>query len=51
MKKKILTVPLIVIGVLLLLVGVGNIIDDGRVLTYDLTAVLSGAGILILAFR
>ncbi|MBN2628133.1 MAG: hypothetical protein JXA95_15800 [Spirochaetales bacterium] len=51
MKKRILTIALIVIGVLLLLNGFGNIMDDGRVLTYDLTSILSGAGLLILAFR
>jgi len=46
--NKIKTVSLIVIGVLLLINGFGNIIDDSRVLTYDITSVLSGIGFIIL---
>lgn len=38
---------LIVIGVLLLLNGIGNIIDDARILTYDIASVLSGIGFII----
>ncbi len=40
---------LIIIGSLLLLNGIGNIIDDSRVLTYDITSILSGIGFIILA--
>jgi len=47
MNKKI-KVLLIIIGVLLLITGIGNIIDDSRVLTYDITSILSGIGFIIL---
>ena len=40
---------LIFIGVLLLLNGVLNIIDDARVLTYDIASILSGIGFIIIA--
>lgn len=50
MNKKI-KIGLIVIGVLLLINGIGNIIDDARVLTYDITAVLSGIGFILLSLR
>jgi len=39
----------VVIGILLLAVGFGNIADDSRVLRYDITAILSGIGLLILS--
>ena len=48
MNKKFSRV-LIVIGVLLLINGIGNIIDDSRVLTYDITSILSGLGFIILS--
>ncbi len=41
-------ISLIVLGVLLLLNGIGNIIDDSRVLTYDIASILSGIGFIIL---
>ena len=47
--NKIIKISLIVLGVLLLLNGVGNVIDDSRVLTYDITSILSGIGFIILA--
>ena len=40
---------LLILGVLLLINGVGNIIDDARVLTYDLTAIFAGLGFVILS--
>jgi hypothetical protein len=40
---------LLVIGILLLLVGFGNIWDDSRVLVYDLTAIFSGIGFIIIS--
>jgi len=40
---------LLVLGFLLLINGFGNIIDDSRVLTYDLTAIFSGMGFIILS--
>lgn len=47
--NKTIKILLIVIGALLLVNGIGNIIDDSRVLTYDITSVLSGIGFIILA--
>ena len=44
-------ITLIVIGILLLFVGFGNIVDDSRVLTYDITAILSGIGFVILSMK
>lgn len=49
--KKTVNTGLIVIGILLLINGFGNIIDDARVLTYDITAVLSGMGFILLSLR
>ena len=48
--KKSMKIALGVIGVLLVLNGVLNIIDDARVLTYDIASVLSGIGFIILSF-
>ena len=48
MNKTIKT-TLIVLGALLLLNGIGNIIDDARVLTYDITSILSGIGFIVLS--
>jgi hypothetical protein len=38
---------LIIIGILLLLNGLLNIIDDGTILTYDIASILSGIGFVI----
>ena len=40
---------LVVIGILLLILGFGNIWDDSRVLVYDLTAILSGIGFITIS--
>jgi len=40
---------LIIIGILLFLNGVLNIIDDARVLTYDIASILSGMGFIIVS--
>jgi hypothetical protein len=40
---------LLIIGILLLLNGFGNIWDDSRVLFYDITAILSGIGFITLS--
>ena len=45
--SKITKITLSIIGVLLLLNGLGNIVDDARVLTYDITSVLAGIGFII----
>ncbi|HLV31311.1 MAG TPA: hypothetical protein VKY57_07070 [Chitinispirillaceae bacterium] len=47
MNKKI-KIGFIVIGLLLIINGAGNIIDDSRVLTYDITSVFSGLGFFLL---
>ena len=47
--KNSANIALLVIGVLLLINGFGNIIDDARVLTYDLTSILSGIGFVVLS--
>lgn len=47
--NKMEKVLLIIIGALLLLNGIGNIIDDSRVLTYDISSILSGIGFIIVA--
>ena len=48
MKKNTNTIILI-IGILLILVGVANIIDDARILTYDITSILAGIGFVLLS--
>lgn len=47
--NKTAKITLIVIGVMLFLNGVLNIIDDARVLTYDIASILSGLGFIIIA--
>ena len=42
-------ISLLVIGILLLINGFGNIIDDSRVLTYDIASILSGIGFVIIS--
>jgi len=48
--NKIIKIVLIIIGVLLLLNGLLNIVDDGRILTYDIASILSGIGFVSVAF-
>ena len=48
--KNIIRIILIVIGFLLILNGLLNIVDDSRILTYDITSILSGVGFLVLGF-
>ena len=48
MQKK-HKIALTVIGVLLILNGGANIIDDNRVLTYDITSILAGVGFILLS--
>ena len=40
---------LLVLGILLLILGFGNIWDDARVLVYDLTALFAGIGFIIIS--
>lgn len=47
--KKWIRVSLLIIGLVLLINGVGNIIDNSRVLTYDITSILSGTGFILIS--
>jgi len=38
---------LLIVGILLLLNGLGNIVDDARILTYDIASILSGIGFIV----
>lgn len=49
MKTKIIII--IIIGILLVLNGLANIFDDSRILTYDITSILSGVGFIIVSFN
>lgn len=49
MNKKTTKIVLLIIGILLLLNGVFNIIDEARVLVYDVTSLLSGIGFIVLS--
>jgi len=48
--NKTIKITLIIIGILLLLNGLLNIIDDGTILTYDIASILSGVGFIIVSF-
>ncbi|MFZ5425023.1 MAG: hypothetical protein ACOZAO_04460 [Patescibacteria group bacterium] len=43
-------ITLIIIGVLLFMNGILNIIDDTKILTYDIASILSGIGFIIVSF-
>ncbi len=47
--NKAAKITLLVIGILLLLIGFGNIWDDSRILVYDLTAIFAGIGFVIIS--
>ena len=47
--NKIKKITVITIGILLLLNGLLNIIDDGTILTYDIASILSGIGFIIVS--
>jgi len=48
--QKLAKVSLVVVAILLVLNGLFNIIDDGRVLVYDIASILSGIGFVIVSF-
>ena len=48
--SKVTKYILIIVGILLLLNGILNIFDDGRVLTYDIASILSGIGFVAFGF-
>ena len=47
--NKTTRITLLVLGILLLLIGFGNILDDSRVLVYDLTAIFAGIGFVVIS--
>ena len=47
--QKIAKKPLRIVAILLILNGLLNIVDDGRVLTYDIASILSGIGFVIVS--
>ena len=47
--NKAAKMTLLVLGLLLLFIGFGNIWDDARVLVYDLTAIFAGIGFIIIS--
>lgn len=47
--KKGTSQTLLILGIFLLANGIGNIIDDSRVLTYDITSILSGIGFIAIS--
>jgi hypothetical protein len=44
--NNIARMTVLAMGILLLLLGFGNIWDDSRVLVYDLTAICAGVGFI-----
>ncbi len=48
-KKNRISLLILILGILLLINGIGNIIDDARVLTYDITSILAGIGFIVLS--
>ena len=48
--NKVTKIALITVGILLVFNGILNIMDDGVILTYDITSLLSGVGFLIMSF-
>jgi len=48
--KKLVKILLVVVAILLVLNGLLNIMDDGRVLVYDIASILSGIGFGIVSF-
>ena len=47
--NKIQRLVVLAMGILLLLLGFGNIWDDARVLVYDLTAIFAGIGFIVIS--
>lgn len=48
--QKLSLYSLIIVAALLILNGLLNIVDDGRVLVYDIASILSGTGFAIVCF-
>lgn len=50
MVNKTVKILLMVVGVLLVLNALINIFDDGMILAYDITSILSGVGFILVVF-
>jgi ABC-type transport system involved in multi-copper enzyme maturation permease subunit len=50
MNNKVANIVLIILGAFLVFNGFINIVDDGVVLAYDITSILSGVGFILIAF-
>ena len=48
--NKTVKILVLIIGILLILNGLANIFDDARVLTYDITSILSGIGFVLISW-
>jgi hypothetical protein len=48
--QKLVRILLTIVAILLILNGLLNIVDNGRVLTYDIASILSGIGFAIVNF-
>lgn len=47
--NKAIKVILIIVAVLLMFNGFINIVDNGRILAYDITSILSGIGFILIS--
>lgn len=47
--KKVTKNPLKIVAILLIVNGLLNIFDNGMVLTYDITSILSGIGFILVS--
>lgn len=48
--QNLIKYSLMIVAILLVLNGLLNIVDDGRVLAYDIASILSGIGFAIVSF-
>jgi hypothetical protein len=48
--QKVVKISLIIVAILLVLNGLINIFDNGTVLAYDITSILSGIGFGIVSY-
>jgi hypothetical protein len=51
MKTQVSKIAVLIVGALLVLNGLINISDNGTVLSYDITSILSGVGFILMFFR
>ena len=51
MSNKVTNIILMILGAFLVFNGFINIVDDGVILAYDITSILSGVGFILIAFN